>query len=167
MAYIDKDPGGDYPRTMEWNQEQLLATVTDAIARYFKQLAYCTSTTGPNDMPTHCRSTKLKQYKKAISFYMPNKISEWDVRLALGNPTKLVPLNDVVSTVRKMDCRKQGRPSCAKWDMKREEYHMTMRILNTKFGNYELQGKVPTMLKFQFHTISQTDDIMNLETGDL
>jgi hypothetical protein len=133
---------------MEWDQEQLLVIVPDAIASYFKQLAYGTSTPGPNDMLTHCRSTNPDQYKKAISFYMPNKISAWDVRSASGNPTNLVPVNDVVNTVHKMECRKQGRPSCAKQDMNRDEYRMTMRILEAKLGNYELQGKVPTTLKF-------------------
>jgi hypothetical protein len=68
MAYINNPPGGEYPRMMEWNQEQLLTIVTDAIASYFKQLAYGTSTPGPKYMPTHCRSTNLEQYKKAISF---------------------------------------------------------------------------------------------------
>jgi hypothetical protein len=163
MAYINTPPGGEDPRTMEWNQEQLLTIVPDAIASYFKQLAYGTSTPGQKDMPTHCRGTNLEQYKKAISFYMPNKISAWDVRSASGNPTKSVPVNDVVNTIRKMECRKQGRPSCAKRDMKREEYHMTMRILKAKLGNYKLQGKVPTMLKFQFHIIARTDDITNLK----
>jgi hypothetical protein len=67
---------------------------------------------------------------------MPNKISAWDVRSASDNPTsKLGPENDVVNTVRKMECRKQGRPSCTKWDMKREEYRMTMRTLEAKLGN--------------------------------
>jgi hypothetical protein len=66
-----------------------------------------------------------------------------------------------------MECRKQGRPSCAKRDMKREEYRMTMRILEANLGNYDLQGKVPTMFKFQFHIIARTEDITNLKTGDL
>jgi hypothetical protein len=120
MAYIDKATGGDYPRTMEWDH-QLLAIAPDAIASYFKQFAYGTSTSGPNDMLTHGNSTNLEQYKKAIYFYMPKKISAWDVRSASCNTTKSVPVNDVVNTVRKMECRKQVRPSCANWDMKREE----------------------------------------------
>jgi uncharacterized metal-binding protein len=167
MAYIDEDPGGEYPIMMEWDQEKILAIVPDGIASYFKQLAYGTSAPGPNNMPTHCRSTNLEHYKKAISFYMTNNILAWDIRSASGNPTKSLPVNDVVNTVRKMECRKQGRPSCAKRDMKREEYRMTMRILEAKLENYELQGKVPTMLKFQFHIIARTNDITNLETGDL
>jgi hypothetical protein len=108
MAYINKPPVGEYPRTIEWDQEQLLAIVTNAIASYFKQLAYGTSMPGPKDIPMHCRSTNLEQYKKTISFYMPNKISAWDVRSASGNPTKSVPVSDVVNTVRKTECRKQG-----------------------------------------------------------
>jgi hypothetical protein len=84
-----------------------------------------------------------------------------------SRPTKAVPVNDVVNTVHNMECRKQGHPSCAKRDMKREEYRMTMRIIDAKLGKYELHGKIPTMLKFQFHIIAQTDDITNLETGNL
>jgi hypothetical protein len=98
---------------------------------------------------------------------MPNKILTWDVRSGSGNPTKSVPVNDIVNTVRKMECRKQGHPSCAKCDMKRYESHKTMRILEYKTGNYDMQGKVPMILKLQFHIIARTDDITNLETGDL
>jgi hypothetical protein len=55
MAYRDEAPGDDYPRAMEWSHDQLLAITPDAIARYAKQLVYGTSTSGPNDMLTHCR----------------------------------------------------------------------------------------------------------------
>jgi hypothetical protein len=96
-------------------------------------------------MPRHFPSTNLKQYKKALSFYMPNKISVWDVRLASENHIKLVPVKYVVNTVRNMECRKQALPSCAKRDMKREEYRMAMRIIEAKLGNYDLHGKVPKM----------------------
>jgi hypothetical protein len=118
-------------------------------------------------MPTHYRSSNLEQNKKAISFYMPNKNYPWNVHSGSGNPFKSVPVNDVVNTVHKMECRKQGRPPCAKWDMKREEYCKTMRIIGCKSGNFEMQGKAPMMLKFQFHIISRNDDITNIETGDL
>jgi hypothetical protein len=122
---------------------------------------------GPNNMSTHCCSTNLDQYKNAISFYMPNKTSPWDVRSGSGKPATSVPMNDVVNTVCKMECRKQARPSCAKGEMKSQKYCMTMRIIHAELGNYEMQGKVPRMLKFQFHIIVRSDDITNLETGDL
>jgi hypothetical protein len=138
VDYIDEAPDGDYARTIEWSQEQLLEITPDDIARYFKKLAYGTPMPCPNGIPTHCRSTNLDQNKKASSFYMPNNISPWDVHSGSGNPTKSVPVNGVVNTVHKMECRKQGCPSCAKWDMKREEYRKTMWILDSKAGNFEM-----------------------------
>jgi hypothetical protein len=36
LAYIDEAPGGDYPRAMEWIQDQLLAIAPDTVARYIK-----------------------------------------------------------------------------------------------------------------------------------
>jgi hypothetical protein len=91
----------------------------------------------------------------------------WDVRSSSGNPSRYVPVNNTVATVRKLECRKQGCPSCAKRDMQRAEYRKTMHILEAAYGNFEWQSKTPTMLKFQFHIIAGTDDITNLETNDL
>jgi hypothetical protein len=51
--------------------------------------------------------------------------------------------------------------------MNREEYHKTMRILEFKERFFEIQGKVPAVLKFQGHIISRIEDITNIETGDL
>jgi hypothetical protein len=42
-----------------------------------------------------------------------------------------------------------------------------MRVLQYKAGNYDMQGKVPMILKLQFHIMARTDNITNLETGDL
>jgi hypothetical protein len=97
---------------------------------------------------------------------MPKKHMSWDVRSSSGNPSKSMLVNDTVATVRKLECRKQGRPSCAKRDIRRAEYRKTMCILEAKYGNFEWQSKTPTMLKFQFHIIARTDDITNLETND-
>jgi hypothetical protein len=65
-----------------------------------------------------------------------------------------------------MECQKQGRPSCANHDMKREEYHETMRLMEAR-DNFEMQSKYPSMLKIQFHITARADDITNLETDDL
>ena len=54
---------------------------------------------------------------------------------------------------KKLEVRKQGRPSRAKRDMKRNEYHKTMRILESREGNFDMQSKFPAMLKTQFHII--------------
>jgi hypothetical protein len=165
MAFRNSAP--DYPISMVWTQDELLEITPDEIARWFKLLAYGTATPSPTEHPTFYRSSNLEQAKKSISFFMPNKHMSWDVRSSSGNPSKSVTVNDTVATVRKLECRKQGRPSCSKRDMERAEYRKTMRILEAKYGNFEWQSKTPTMLKFQFHIIARTDDITNLETNDL
>jgi hypothetical protein len=142
VAYIDEAPGGDYPRMMEWSQDQLLRITPDDIAGYFKKLAYGTPTPGPSDMPAHCRSSNLEQNKKAISFYMPNKHSPWDACSGSGNPSESVPVNDVVNTVHNMECGKQGHPMCTKREMKQDAYRKAMRILESEAGNFEMQGKI-------------------------
>lgn len=167
MAFIDEAPGGDYPRTIEFSQEQLLAITPDHVSRWMKKMAYATPTPSPTDRPTHCRSSLLEQAKKAVSWSMPNKHMSWDVRSNSGNPTKSIPVNDVIKDVKKAEVRKQGRPPKAKRDMKRNEFRKTLRLLEAQEGCYDMQSKMPSMLKFQFHIIARTDDITNLETNDL
>lgn len=166
MAFID-ETGLDYPRTIEFSQEQLLDITPDDVARWMKKTAYGTPTPGPNDNPTNCRSSNLEQAKKAVSFFMPNKHMPWDVRSNSGNPTRSIPVNDVIKDVKKAEVRKQGRPSQAKRDIKRNEYRKTLRLLEAEGGNFEMKSKHPTMMKMQFHIIGRTDDITNLETLDL
>jgi len=165
MAFIDG--GEDYPKTIEFSQEQLLNVTPDIVSRWMKKTAYGTPTPGPNDHPTRCRSSLLEQAKKAISYFMPNKHMGWDVRSNSGNPTKSIPVNDIIKLVKKAEVRKQGRPSRAKRDMKRAEFRKTLRILEMQEGNYDMQAKYPGMMKMQFHIIGRTDDITNLETNDL
>jgi hypothetical protein len=167
MAFIDGTGLAGYPTTIEFSEEQLLAVTPSHVSRWMKNSAYGTPTPGPTDHPTHCRSTLLEQSKKAISWFMPNKHMPWDVRSNSGNPTRSIPVNDVIKDVKKAEVRKQGRPSQAKRDLKRAEFRKTLRVLEADEGNYELQSKVPAMLKFQFHIIARTDDITNLETNDL
>jgi hypothetical protein len=90
----------------------------------------------------------------------------WDIRSNYGNLSTHVPVNDCVNTVHKLEYRKQGRPYCAKRDMKHEEYHNTMQMLDMR-DNFEIHSKCPSMLKFQFHIIARTGVITNLKTENL
>jgi hypothetical protein len=62
---------------------------------------------------------------------MPNKQMPWDVRFNSGNPTRSIPVNDVIKDVKKAEVQKQGRPLQAKRVLKRNEYHRTMHILES------------------------------------
>lgn len=97
-------------------------------------LAYGSEAPGPEDRPLKCRSSTLEQVKKGISFFMPHKIAPWNVETSYGNPTRSVAVNNVIKYVRKHEVHKEGRPSRAKRDIKRNEFVLTMRILEGSNG---------------------------------
>jgi hypothetical protein len=49
MEFIDGVARDEYPNDMVFEEEKLLEITPDDIARHFKNLAYGTSTPGPND----------------------------------------------------------------------------------------------------------------------
>jgi hypothetical protein len=97
MAFKDGHDGV-YPSTIEFSQEQLLSIRPHEVASWFKLLAYGTSTPGPDDRPTECRSSNLYFCKKALSYFMPNR-QHWVVGADVGNPTKSDPVNQVINDV--------------------------------------------------------------------
>jgi len=164
MAF--KDSGqGDYPRTMEFSQEQLLQLTPLIVSRFLKKLAYGAPNPGPNDPPIHARSTHLEQAKKAISHFMPNQ-QAWVVEYGVGNPTRSAIVNQVIKDVKKAEVRRVGRASNAKRDMKRPEFRKTLRLLEYR-TDFECASKYTAMAKLQFHIIGRSDDICNLETADI
>jgi len=59
MTYLD-EPEQPYPNTMNFERDRLLGIRPDDVARrFFNLMAYGTATPGPEDHPTHCRSTTL------------------------------------------------------------------------------------------------------------
>ena len=48
---------------------------------------YVIAERGPDDNPTMGRASALENYKKALSYYMPNKLFGWNAISKTGNPT--------------------------------------------------------------------------------
>jgi hypothetical protein len=87
MSFVD---GIAYQKDHEFSQEQLAALTPGIIERWMKQKAYGTPDPGPDAEPTFCRSSSLAYWKKALSFYMPNRLMHWNVMSLQGNPTKSI-----------------------------------------------------------------------------
>lgn len=156
----------EYPQNHTFSEDVLLEITPSDITRFFKILAYGTETPVARDYPIYSRSSNLAQYKKAISFFMPNKLMQWNVATKSGNPTRSIPVNQVILDVKKAEVRKLGRPSKVKRDLKKHEFKKSLRLLEA-FGDFERKIKVTTMKKLQFNLIGRTDDICNIETKDL
>ena len=168
MAFVDGvEPR--YPDTIVFSAEQLLAVTATHVTEFLTTMAYGTATPGPDDHPTFARANTVEQAKKGISYFMPNQHIPWNVDTKQGNPTRCPAVHRLVAEVKKAEVRKQGRPSCAKRDMSKAEFKLTLLLSEsgTLGRSINRQMKLPSMLKLQFHIICRTDDICRLETNDL
>lgn len=163
MGFKDNTEYGD---EKVFSVEEKLAIRPEHIVAWMNLLAYGTAEPGPEDNPTHCRSSNLEQHKKGISFFHPHKFSPWNIETEYGNPTRSVAVNEVIRTVKLAEVRHIGVPSQAKRDLKKEEYAFTVAILQSRSDHYK-RRIVPTMMAWQTHLVGRIDDLSNLETRDL
>ena len=70
--------------------------------------AYGVEESAPDARSDGCRSISLYYWKKAISFYMPNRLMSWNVIRGKGNPTQPIDVNDIIAKVNKMRCGNKG-----------------------------------------------------------
>ena len=98
MSYKDNV---DYAVTYEFSTEQLGALVPEDINKWMARKVFGRPDPGPHDNPTFGRYSSLAYYKKAISFYMPNRLVAWNVMSHSGNPTRSIPINDLIKTEKK------------------------------------------------------------------
>ncbi len=69
----------------------------------------------PSDAnPTFARSNSLAYWKKAMSFFMPDRLVVWVSGRNEGNPTRSIEVNSHIKRIKKKEVRKQGVLSKAK-----------------------------------------------------
>ena len=108
MSYKDNV---DYAVTYEFSTEQLGTMVPDDIYNWVPTRCF-RSDPGPNDNPTFGHSSSLAYYKKAISYYTPNQLVAWIVMSHSGNPTRSIPINDLIKAATKNEVRKKEKRQC-------------------------------------------------------
>ena len=114
------------------------------------------------DKPTKGRSSSLEYAKKAISFFMPNRLMPWNARSLEGNPTKSVEVNNLIKRVKKNEVRKEGKPSSARRAMKMEEFLALIKRLRLR-RDLTARYTIAAYYIFQFHMIARLDDVMNFK----
>ena len=164
--FMEWKDGRAYQRDHAFTNAQLFEIRPHQLVRYMCLLSYGTEEPGNDDHPTLRRSSGLAFFKKAVSFFMPNRNMQWNVETESGNPTMSVAVNDLIKTVKREEVRKRGKKSNAKRDMKRTEFRKSLRLLEIH-PDYHRRWKTTCMKKFQFHIIARADDLSNLETADL
>jgi hypothetical protein len=57
--------------------------------------------------PIGARSSLLQYWKKAISFFHPDRLMVWSAGRREGNPTRSIEINNLIKRVKKKEVRKQ------------------------------------------------------------
>ena len=76
-----------YDMETDFTQEQRAAIRPTDVERWMCLKVYGVPNPGPDDNPTLGRSSSLLYYKKALSYYMVNRLTAWNEILQVGNPT--------------------------------------------------------------------------------
>jgi hypothetical protein len=90
-----------------------LGTITpEEIVRWMKFKAYGDPDAPSTANPIKARANSLMQYKKAISYFMPNKLIKWNVLAnpPFGNPTQSAAVNSLIKQVVK---KRSKEPRCS------------------------------------------------------
>jgi hypothetical protein len=155
-----------YEKDHLFSQEELAALTPNDIKRWMCVKAYGTAEPGVDDNPTLCRSTSLEFWKKAISFFMPNRLMSWNVLSNVGNPTKSIEINDLIKAVKKKEVRKQGKASSARRPLQHEEYQSMLDCLRAHDDPIK-RYSLPAFFVFQYNLIARMDDTCKFKIENL
>lgn len=95
MSFVE---GRGYHVDYDFTPEELGQLTPDGVKRWMAMKVYGIEDPDENDNPTHGRSSSMMFWKKAISYFMPNKDMQWNVLSAQGNPTRSRAVNATVQT---------------------------------------------------------------------
>jgi len=164
MAYFHGH--GPYPIGHEFTDAELLALRPDDIYKWMAYKVYHNEEPGPDDRPLFGRASSLAYYKKAISFFMPNRNMAWNAATNQGNPCRSTQVNDLIRAVKKKQVRGLGKESQADRPFEKEEFEQQISILQS-FADLKRKYMYPAMFKFQFHLIARIDDTVHVRKDSL
>ena len=105
LSWIDNR---EYPRDHVFDAQRLGELRPLQIRRWMQLQAYGTPDPAPDANPTLRRHTSIKFWKKAISYFMPNKGPEWNDLHNYGNPTKSETIRDLIKIVKRRKFTNKG-----------------------------------------------------------
>ena len=123
------NPSPQFNKHSIFTEERLYTVKPHKLVRFMQFKVYGMADPGVNDMPTQGRLSSLSFYKKAISHFMPDRITTWSVRRQDGNPTQSVAVNNLIKLVEKKEVQKQGKRSQARSPFTKKEYKYLMALL--------------------------------------
>ena len=117
---------------------------------------------GVDANPISARSSSLQYWKKAISFFHPNRLMVWSDGRQEGNPTRSIEINNLIKRVKKKEVRKQGVASQTRRAITEEEFRKLHIVFRAVSNSMLWRFGMTAMINFQFHVIARIDDTTQL-----
>ena len=147
-----------YLRDYELTQDDLQRITDNEIVRWAKHRIYGDADADDAiDPPLHYRHNSVLNWKKALSFFMPNAHLQWNDDSQAGNPTQSCQMARLLKNVKRMQVQCCGVPSRIRRPMHPEEYEQMMELIAHLDIN-ELSLCVAAYFCFQFAVIGRLDD---------
>jgi hypothetical protein len=146
----------EYENDYDFSNEELGAIKPSDVKRYMEKRAYGVENPPDHVNPNLARSTSVEFWKKAISYYMPNKLMAWNALAQQGNPTRSIEVNEVIKKMKKKEVRKQGKNSKARRGLKQEEFLFLLELSKASEDPVEKYG-YPGFFIVEYSLIARID----------
>ena len=153
MSYMNDQ---EYENDYDFSNEELGAIKPSDVKRYMEKRAYGVENPPDHVNPNLARSTSVEFWKKAISYYMPNKLMAWNALAQQGNPTRSIEVNEVIKKMKKKEVRKQGKNSKARRGLKQEEFLFLLELSKASEDPVEKYG-YPGFFIVEYSLIARID----------
>ena len=158
MGYID---GCTYNIGQTFTKNSLLQLEPIDVYSYLCYRIFGIETPSPEDNPKYWRGSTLDYHKKAISYFMINKMHVWNEENVSGNPTRSSMVNGLVEFVAKKQAQQLGKQSNVVRDLTITEFAQIITILRG-MSNPIRKYSMSAYLIFQYNMIGRIDDVAHV-----
>ena len=96
INYLDNT---ELPKGTEISRERISQLTPKDLMRWFNMQVFTTETPEDDAKPV-ARSTSVEFWKKALSYFMTNRLMAWNEISNVGNPTRSAKLNDLIKYIK-------------------------------------------------------------------
>ena len=152
IDFMEFNTGLQYDKKQMFSDDELYLIVPMDLKKwfFFKVFGFRegTQVVIPGETNFNIRSSTLEMMKKAISWYLPDRIACWSPRSKTGNPTKSKEINDFIKFMRVIEVRKVARPSQAKDAMIMPQFRAALKLLESE-PDFINRQRMTTLMRYQ------------------
>jgi hypothetical protein len=154
--------GRPFARNYIYSDDELNAITPAHVLQWMNFRTFGTINPAVDANPISARSSSLQYWKKAISFFHPNRLMVWSAGRNEGNPTRSVEINNLIKRVKKKEVRKQGVASQTRRAITELEFRTLHTVFRDVSNSMLWRYGMSAMINFQFHVIARIDDTTQL-----